>query len=520
MHVNENDFFREVVKRICSHLDIERSMQSCTEYLQAFIPAVSMHLQLYEPNLGAMRTIAHAGLSGGTRLDILTPLPDKARADMEKWDPLNLPGVIIINQPERYPVSRAMSEHFGTQKSPTMLLALNIEGSTLGTLTITGPRGQTYNENHAKLFGMVREPFCIAMANTLKHREVLKLRDMLADDNRYLQHELMRRSGDLIIGDSTGLKQVVNLYNQVAVLDSPVLLLGETGTGKDVIANAIHYSSPRKEGPFITVNCGAIPESLVDSELFGHEKGAFTGAQNRKRGRFERADRGTIFLDEIGEMPLNAQVRMLRVFQNKEIERVGGAEVIPVDIRIIAATNRNLEEMVRVKSFREDLWFRLNVFPIRIPPLRERIEDIPALVSHFISRKSRELKLRSLPNVARGEIDRLMRYKWPGNVRELENVIERSLILHRDGPLMFDNINNAPRQYSSEPDYSGEEGPFELDRVVADHIRRVLKITKGKVHGRGGAAELLKINPSTLRNRMNRLGIPYTRSSRNDSNAE
>ncbi len=226
---------------------------------------------------------------------------------------------------------------------------------------------------------------------------------MLADDNRYLHRELFRLAGDEIVGADFGLKGAMEMVRQVASLNSPVLLLGETGVGKDVIANAIHYSSPRKDGPFVKVNCGAIPETLLDSELFGHEKGAFTGALSQRRGRFERANKGTIFLDEIGELPSQAQVRMLRVLQYKEIERVGGTNPISVDIRLIAATNRDLEEMVRAKQFREDLWFRLNVFPIRIPPLRERREDIPALVRHFIERKSRELRLSALPSpCARG----------------------------------------------------------------------------------------------------------------------
>ena len=214
----------------------------------------------------------------------------------------------------------------------------------------------------------------------------------------------------------------------VASLNSPVLLLGETGVGKEVIANAIHYSSPRKDGPFIKVNCGAIPDTLIDSELFGHEEGAFTGATTKKRGRFERAHKGTILLDEIGELPPPAQIRLLRVIQNKEVERVGGTKPIPVDIRVIAATHRNLKEMVSKNEFREDLWFRLNVFPITIPPLRERKEDIHALVQHFAERKSKELKFHTVPTLATGAIDRLKSYHWPGNVRELENVVERALI--------------------------------------------------------------------------------------------
>ncbi len=217
---------------------------------------------------------------------------------------------------------------------------------------------------------------------------------------------------------------------QVATINSPVLLLGETGVGKDVIANAIHYSSTRSGNPIITVNCGAIPESLIDSELFGHEKGAFTGAISQRRGRFERADSGTIFLDEIGELPLQVQVKLLRVLQNREFERVGGTETIRPDIRIIAATNRNLEQMVNEKKFREDLWFRLNVFPIYVPPLRARKEDIPELAHHFVEIKSVELKLPAFPKISSKAMGLLTSYDWPGNVRELQNVVERELILN------------------------------------------------------------------------------------------
>jgi transcriptional regulator with GAF, ATPase, and Fis domain len=338
---------------------------------------------------------------------------------------------------------------------------------------------------------------------------------MLADDNRYLFSELRSVSGDEIIGSDFGLKTVIEMVQQVAHLDSPVLLLGETGTGKEVIANAIHYSSPRRDGPFIKVNCGAIPETLLDSELFGHEKGAFTGAISQKRGRFERANKGTIFLDEIGELPAQAQVRLLRVLQTKEIERVGGTTSIPVDVRIISATNRNLQEMIHSGRFREDLWFRLNVFPIMIPPLRQRRGDIRSLVHHFVDRKSKELKLAERPVLAPGAIDRLVAYDWPGNVRELENVIERALIQHRGGALSFETLLPVS--------HSGDRTPIQdsgrnrdlppLDEMTVQHIRQALEMTGGKINGPGGAAQILGIHPNTLRNRMNRLGIPYGRRS-------
>jgi transcriptional regulator with GAF, ATPase, and Fis domain len=311
----------------------------------------------------------------------------------------------------------------------------------------------------------------------------------------------------MIIGEDFGLKNIMEMVRQVASLDSPVLLLGETGVGKDVIANAIHYSSSRRNGPFIKVNSGAIPETLMDSELFGHEKGAFTGALSQKRGRFERAHRVTIFLDEIAELPLQAQVRMLRVLQTKEIERVGGTKPIKVDIRIIAATHRNLEDMIRSERFREDLWFRLNVFPIMIPPLRQRKEDIPALVQHFIERKSRDMKLKKTPGLARGAIDRLISYDWPGNVRELENVVERAIILNRKGPLDFDRVSKQQKDDKPLGLPEKEEEFLELDDLMSLHIQRALIKTNGKIHGPKGAAKLLGINPSTLRSRIKKLGI-------------
>jgi transcriptional regulator with GAF, ATPase, and Fis domain len=291
-------------------------------------------------------------------------------------------------------------------------------------------------------------------------------------------------------------------------MDSPVLLLGETGVGKDVIANAIHFLSTRRDTPFVKVNCGAIPESLIDSELFGHEKGAFTGAFAQKRGRFERAHTGTILLDEIGELPLQAQVRLLRVLQDREIERVGGTRSIFLDIRIMAATNRNLEEMVKNGQFREDLWFRLNVFPIWIPPLRQRKADIPALLNHFILQKSRELKLPDIPQVAPGQIEILTKYDWPGNIRELQNLVERALILNPKGPLTFESLhihlqNNKPVE--SPPADQIEK----LNVVISRHIHKALGEAQGKIHGKGGAAELLGINPNTLRSRMKKLHIHY-----------
>ena len=261
----------------------------------------------------------------------------------------------------------------------------------------------------------------------------------------------------------------------------------------------------------------------MDSELFGHEKGAFTGAISKKRGRFERAHGGTIFLDEIGELPMEAQVRLLRVLQEKEFDRVGGAKPVQVDIRVIAATHRNLEAMLHEGTFRQDLYYRLRVVPLVIPPLRERTMDIPLLVHFFIQKKTREMGLEAIPTVDRGEIDRLMEYSWPGNVRELENAVERALILNRSGTLTFKGLADTfpqPRQLptNQEPLPSGRI--LRLNDVIADHIAKVLKITKGTVHGPNGAAQLLDLNPSTLRQKMRRLGIPFGRDVKRSYSAE
>jgi transcriptional regulator with GAF, ATPase, and Fis domain len=509
MSIDENDFFRRATMQICCSLDIEIAMWRCMQFLKDFIPADEMYLHLYDRGLGAMRTIAGATTSEGRKMDRITPLPKEVRPAVEK----DFQSTYRINRPESEPAFQFMLQYYGRSDTSALVRLLKVEDKRLGALVLLAEGRDRFSEEQARLFSLLNEPFAIALSNTLKHQEILRLKDLLADDNRYLHRELLRLSGEEIVGAEFGLRGVMAMVQRVASLNNPVLLLGETGVGKDVIANAIHYSSARKDGPFIKVNCGAIPETLLDSELFGHEKGAFTGALSQRRGRFERANQGTIFLDEIGELPPPAQVRMLRVLQYKEIERVGGTNPISVDIRLIAATNRNLEEMVKTKQFREDLWFRLNVFPIHIPPLRERRQDIPALIHHFVKRKSRELKLPTSPSLARGVIDRLMAYHWPGNVRELENVVERALILSKGEPLAFDDLTGGKPDDSSLISSGPQDIPLKLDEVISRHIRQVLGMTNGKVHGKGGAAEVLAINPSTLRNRMNQLGIPYGRRS-------
>ncbi|MGA1870177.1 MAG: sigma-54 interaction domain-containing protein [bacterium] len=506
--MDKNEFFREVSLRICGNLKIEEALKACLHFLQQVMPVDRMFLQQFDFNFRAMRTIATATFSECSEVDLLTPLSEDAQKSAGMKDISAHQDVFIFDDPHKYAISREMLQFHNVSCNSLMVMLIKSKGQILGSLVTISERDEKFSAHHAMYLELLKETFAIAMSNTLKHRELQKLKDLLADDNRYLHGELRRLSGDEIIGAHFGLKEVMYKAQQVAALDSPILLLGETGVGKDVIANAIHNSSSRSDGPFVSVNCGAIPDTLFDSELFGHEKGAFTGALAQKRGRFERANKGTIFLDEIGELPLQVQVHLLRVLQSKEIERVGGVNTISLDIRIIAATNRNLEKMVREHQFREDLWFRLNVFPIWIPPLRERISDIPALLQHFITLKSKELKLSTIPTVSPGVTDMLMKYTWPGNVREMQNVVERALILNPSGPLDFNDINLPMKKKSNViQDHVSETD--NLDEITSHHIRRVLSKTGGKIHGPGGAAELLGLNASTLRNRMNKLGIKY-----------
>ena len=302
--------------------------------------------------------------------------------------------------------------------------------------------------------------------------------------------------------ESAAVRQVLTQIRQVAPTPSTVLLLGETGTGKEVMARTIHDLSPRRQRRMITVNCAAIPTTLIESELFGREKGAYTGALSRQIGRFEAAHHSTLFLDEIAELPTSAQVKLLRVLQEREIERLGSAQPVKVDVRIIAATNRNLEAAVSEKTFREDLYYRLNVFPIVVPPLRERIDDIPALAWTFVDEFARSCG-KTIESISEESLRELQRYRWPGNVRELRNVIERAVIL-ATGPEL---VAVAPR-------VDHERMPrraMTLTELEASHIRAVLASTEWRVRGSGGAAERLGLKPTTLESRMARLGIERTK---------
>jgi hydrogenase-4 transcriptional activator len=382
----------------------------------------------------------------------------------------------------------------------------------IGVLAATGG---AFRSAHETIFAQLLEPFASTLRNDVQVHELVRLREALEADNQALLSRLGRQEiADAIVGAEGGLRTVLDRVTQVAATDVPVLLLGETGTGKEVIAREIHRRSARPSGPIVRVNCGAIPPGLIDSELFGHERGSFTGAVADRAGWFERADGGTLFLDEIGELPPDAQVRLLRVLQDGTFERVGGRRTHTVDVRIVAATHRDLHTMVQARAFREDLWYRISVFPIHLPPLRERPGDIPALAGHFAWRAGQ--RLGGAPLVpGPEEMAQLLAYPWPGNVRELAAVIERAVILgggHRMEVAAALGASPTPAAAPAGPTSAGTAAPSiaTLDEAMAEHIRRALAATRGRIEGAAGAAALLGINPHTLRARMRKLGVEWS----------
>jgi DNA-binding NtrC family response regulator len=340
------------------------------------------------------------------------------------------------------------------------------------------------------------------------YAEIRRLKDQLTEENIYLRREVDKKYNfGEIVGQSDALTVVYSQVQQVAPMNATVLLLGETGTGKGVLARAIHQNSTRRDKQLITVNCTTLPATLVESELFGREKGAFTGSDTRQIGRFELANGGTIFLDEIGEMPLELQSKLLRVIQDGEFERLGSPRTIKTDVRIIAATNRVLTEAIRTGKFRQDLYYRLNVFPITVPPLRERKEDIPLLVNHFVAVFNKKIG-KKIETVSTNTLNLLREYHWPGNVRELENIIERAVITSQGSSLQvldrFEMIQGVAEE--SDEGVANQEIKA-LAELEHEHIRRVLQQTGWRIEGKNGAALLLDLNPSTLRARMRKLGI-------------
>ena len=396
------------------------------------------------------------------------------------------------------------------------------EHGSLGIMTFAAGSGKSFSAADVRLLTSLSEPLAAALDNDARLHEIASLREAAEAERRSLLRRLGRdKMGETIVGEDSGLRHVMERVEMVSRSDVPVLILGETGTGKELVARAIHNRSERHTGPFIRVNCGAIPRELIDSQLFGHEKGSFTGASDTRHGWFERADMGTLFLDEIGELPLEAQVRLLRVLQDGFIERVGGTKPIRVNVRVVAATHRDLAGMVREATFREDLWYRIAVFPILLPPLRERPEDIPAMARHFAERAAVRFGLTPIMPTE-PDIRMLQSYDWPGNIRELGSVIDRAAILGNGRRLeLAAALGLAAPQPSQATilmndsrgdaaNNSRSTSVATLDVAMRAHIESALRATQGRVEGAYGAAKLLAINPHTLRARMRKLDIEWS----------
>jgi formate hydrogenlyase transcriptional activator len=363
-----------------------------------------------------------------------------------------------------------------------------------------------FTDNHLTMLLRLAPQILLGIENFLAFQQVKALKDRLEQEKNYLAEEIKAvYNFNEIIGSSPLILEVFKNVGQVAKTDVTVLIYGETGTGKELVARALHHLSPRKTQPLIKINCASLPAQLIESELFGHEKGSFTGAVESRAGKFELAQNGTIFLDEIGELHLELQAKLLRVLQEKEIERIGGKKVIKVDVRIISATNRDLEKEIAAGKFRSDLYYRLDVFPVRLPTLRERKEDIPMLAMHFIQKCAKRFG-KNVVRISDAALQELMGYPFPGNIRELEHIIEQSMVVANSNEL---DLVRPLRHTESRPAAKGEK-EFELQtmhQAERVHILATLKYTGGKIRGIGGASELLDMKPSTLESRMKKLGI-------------
>jgi len=393
-----------------------------------------------------------------------------------------------------------------------LLVKLSIANNVRGVLYFYGETPGTFLQEKFRLFKGIADILTAVISNILsaemieqQHKEITKYRQLLNKDKESRKDlSVPKHTFKSIVSSSARMQEILSMMEKVAPSDSTILLLGETGTGKEVFADAIHTASLRREQQMIKVNCAALPPHLIESELFGHEKGAFTGAIQQRIGKFERANNSTLFLDEIGELPLEFQAKLLRVLQEKEIERVGGKSTIKVNVRVIAATNRNLEEEVKAGRFRSDLFYRLNVVPFSLPPLRERKEDIPTLVNHFIKRYA-TLNNKRVNSISQKSMTALLNYGWPGNVRELEHLIERSVLLCKGR--LLSNIEMSSNHKYKQADTEDTFKVVPLETMEREYILKVVKLCNGRIAGPKGAAAKLMIPSTTLNSRMQRLGI-------------
>ncbi len=489
----------DVNNAVVAKLDLRELFTAITACLHRAMQFAFISLSLYDPENNQLRIHALDFPEGRGFLheDILLPL-ETAPSGMAFAS--RKPVLLRSIDPERFPAEVARILTAEGIKS-TYSIPMISHGQVLGVLTVGSLHENAFAEEDASLLTQVANQIAIAVENALAYRQIAELKNKLVEEKRFLEEEIKTEYNfEEIVGQSKALKRVLKQAETVAPTDSTVLILGETGTGKELIARAIHNLGRRRERTFVKINCAAIPTGLLESELFGHERGAFTGAIAQKIGRFELAHLGTLFLDEVGDIPLELQPKLLRVLQEQEFERLGSAKTIRVNVRLIAATNANLEQMVAEKRFRGDLYYRLNVFPVSMPPLRERREDIPLLVRYFAQKYGRLMK-KDVRTVPAEVISAVEKYHWPGNIRELENFIERAVILS-PGPDL-----RAPLGELKPVAVASSNGATTLETAEREHILKILKESNWIVGGPTGAAARLGMKRTTLQSRMKNLGI-------------
>ena len=502
-----------LTSRITSNLDLREVLRAISANFRELTRCDGAGVWLPGEEAGTFKLYAFdAPVSRGfAREEVIITLPenDPARRAFETMKPM-VATVGEIGWPgggEGYRLAAAESV-----KSACFIPLVN-RGRALGDLMIVRLTEGTFTAEDVDFLSQAAGQIAIAIENALAYREISELKDKLAQEKLYLEEEIRSEMNFAeIVGKSSALRKVLKRVETVAPTDSTVLIYGETGAGKELIARAIHDLSPRKSKAFVKLNCAAIPTGLLESELFGHEKGAFTGAIAQRIGRFEVANGGTIFLDEIGEIPLELQTKLLRVLQEREFERLGSSRTLRTDARLIAATNRDLEAMVAEQKFRSDLFFRLNVFPIQVPPLRERQGDIPLLVRHFAQQFSKRMN-KMIDTISSATMDALSRYHWPGNIRELQNVIERAVITST-GPVLKVDVadlriykSSSPAEKSSAHASTNDGLHNVLEQTERQQILKALKQSNWVVAGPKGAAAKLGMKRSTLQLRMSKLGI-------------
>jgi len=493
----------ELSNLLLANMDIRKLLGAFSASMRQLVPHDVATLGIYDEAEAKMRVQFFLGSDESTAHQgdvLLDPDASPAGHAFRTRQP------VVLQRLEGAPFPAAsLAHHTRLGMRSGLWVPLVHRERVLGALAVSSRNEGAFSQHDADVLGQIAGQVAMAVNNALAFKQIAELRDRLSQEKQYLEEEInLEHRFDDIVGESTGLRNVLSQIETVAPTDATVLIQGETGTGKELLARAIHRLSARADRTFIKLNCAAIPAGLIESELFGHEKGAFTGAIARKIGRLELAHEGTLFLDEIGEMPLDLQPKLLRALQEREIERVGGARPIPVNVRLIAATNRDLAKMVAEKEFRSDLFYRLKVFPVFAPPLRERASDIPVLVRHFVARHSRRMgkSIETIPPLA---MEALVRWKWPGNIRELENFLERAVILSR-GPVLHVPLAEIEEMEEEEDDAEAAGNPT-LQAAEREHILRALREAKGMVGGASGAAARLGLKRTTLNSKIKKLGI-------------